>query len=612
MATARVTEEHTTMPTWTPIPPRLNISKNIQVTHSSTQHHARSESVVSINPWNHDNLVAASKRFRNLHTYDFTIEAAVSFDGGKTWDPSFLPLHRDWGVDPGLSDPALAWDMHGWVYLVVGPHWNSNDPTDAVGTPPLGPIGIGTWVYISQNGGKSWEQPIKISDNRDDDKQWAASDLTPASPHYGNVYAAWGANTPLHFATSRNPGIAWQGPGGTTPSLSTLAGNTYSPEVSVGPDGTIYIFWHIPKSTSIQLVKSTDGGQSFTAPTNVVTGMTGIHSHAPYDPKGDWPHFPGGKFRVLTLVTGCVVDLNTLIVAWADYRDGVSRIYYRRSTNGGVNWEGPDAGQPLLGAPIVSASTAHEFHPQILALPNGTVGCAFYAFGPVFSPYITVHGGSGVRYLVDVVLVASLDRGVTFSLRESVCDKAWDPAVGAPWAHGDPNVTFIGEYFGLDADQYTFRVVWTDTRTGIQELFYAEAYVQTSITEFEPMLHSDTVFIPTHTEGGVLFDRKTGKVFPIPYPEWTLEALARDRTRAIRDTTIRELARLLEAFTIIEGISDAGAQSARAAILDSIQSIAAQGSRRSQEIPTSRPPTDTGGGGRPMDIIDDITRRPAA
>jgi hypothetical protein len=208
--------------------------------------------------------------------------------------------------------------------------------------------------------------------------------------------------------------------------------------------------------------------------------------------------------------------------------------------------------------------------------------------------------------------VASLDRGVTFSLRESVCDKAWDPAVGAPWAHGDPNVTFIGEYFGLDADQYTFRVVWTDTRTGIQELFYAEAYVQTSITEFEPMLHSDTVFIPTHTEGGVLFDRKTGKVFPIPYPEWTLEALARDRTRAIRDTTIRELARLLEAFTIIEGISDAGAQSARAAILDSIQSIAAQGSRRSQEIPTSRPPTDTGGGGRPMDIIDDITRRPAA
>lgn len=568
------------MPKFTQIPPRLNISKNIQVTSSMDVNHARSESVVSINPSNSDNLVAASKRFRNLHTYDFIIEASVSFDGGKTWVRSPLPMHRDWGVDPGMSDPTISWDRLGLVYLFVGPHWKSNNPSDAVGNPA---IGIGVWVYISSNGGKSWGAPVQISDNRDDDKQWAASDVAHGSPYYGNVYVAWGANSPLHFGSSQNPGIHWVGSGNKIPAASNLAQETFSPEVSVGPDGTVYIFWHIPGLDSIQFVKSINGGQSFTAPVNVVEGMSSITGNAPFNK--DFPHFPGGTFRVMTLVTSCVLDLKTLIVAWADYRDGVSRIYYRRSIDGGTNWEGGLSGQPLLGAMISSAANAHDFHPQIIALPNGTVGCAFYEFGPMLRGY--------PGNLVDVVLVASLDRGVTFSLRDSVSDIPWDPAINAPWSHGHPEETFIGEYFGFDADKYYFRIVWTDTRTGMQELFTAEAYIQTSITEFEPRLDNEMVFIPLHgSEGGVLFDRITGKVFPIPFPVLNPESRPRDRAKPIRDTHIRQIEMLLDAFAIIENISNEGAHSAKVAIMDSIQLIAAQATRNRQEIPTNQPTSE--------------------
>ncbi len=35
----------------------------------------------------------------------------------------------------------------------------------------------------------------------------------------------------------------------------------------------------------------------------------------------------------------------------------------------------------------------------------------------------------------------------------------------------DPIASFIGEYFGLDASAKGFYPVWTDTRTGIQELW---------------------------------------------------------------------------------------------------------------------------------------------
>jgi hypothetical protein len=38
-------------------------------------------------------------------------------------------------------------------------------------------------------------------------------------------------------------------------------------------------------------------------------------------------------------------------------------------------------------------------------------------------------------------------------------------------SHGDRLVHFIGEYFGLDAGDENFAVLWTDTRTGAQELF---------------------------------------------------------------------------------------------------------------------------------------------
>ena len=70
-------------------------------------------------------------------------------------------------------------------------------------------------------------------------------------------------------------------------------------------------------------------------------------------------------------------------------------------------------------------------------------------------------------------MAISVDDGKTFSTRITVTNYPWDPAVGAPLSHGDPDVTFIGEYFGLDASNLGFFPLWTDTRTGMQEIFTA-------------------------------------------------------------------------------------------------------------------------------------------
>ena len=146
--------------------------------------------------------------------------------------------------------------------------------------------------------------------------------------------------------------------------------------------------------------------------------------------------------------TGCTAVGNNVIFAWADYREGISHIYYRRSTDGGNTWEGPPSGQPLLTGNILSEPDQQDFHPQLISTPSGEIGCAFYEFGP--------KGRSGIppvweNGLIDVVLAISTDDGQIFSNRIVVTDYPWDPAAGAPFSHGDPDVTFIGEYFGLDA-----------------------------------------------------------------------------------------------------------------------------------------------------------------
>ncbi len=88
---------------------------NIQVTFDMSPNNARSESSIVINPNNQTQIVTGSKKFKNFQTYDFTLATSYSTDGGQTWHPSADLQITGWDC---LSDPALAWDDVGNVFLV--------------------------------------------------------------------------------------------------------------------------------------------------------------------------------------------------------------------------------------------------------------------------------------------------------------------------------------------------------------------------------------------------------------------------------------------------------------------------------------------------------------
>jgi hypothetical protein len=420
---------------------------NVQVTVDSNPNYDRSESALEANPLNPWNMVGSSKRFRNPVTYDFSLAAYATFDGGHTWtEAAPLGLLPGWA---GVSDPAVAWDNQGNAFIVGLPF-----------PPPGGPETLGICVYKSSDGGRTWSGPNFIHSSTGDDKQWAAGDTRPSSPHYGNVYAVWDDGSQLAFARTTDHGATWKGVGN-QPVGTPLAFDSFAPEVAVAADGTVYVVWIA--GSQIKFVKSTDGGQTFSSPQIVVDGLTPLTS--PPLPQGatGFPELPGGKFRVLTVPTCCVGNGGNFVVAWADYREGVSRIYYRHSPDSGQTWQGPASGQALLSGGLASAANQHDFHPQLNNQPGGEIACAFYSFGPK----------GGATPLIDVIMGFSDNGGANFTRRDRVTDRPWDPAVDPPLSHGDPTTTFIGDYFGLGASTLGFFPFWTDTRTGIQEIFTA-------------------------------------------------------------------------------------------------------------------------------------------
>ena len=79
----------------------------------------------------------------------------------------------------------------------------------------------------------------------------------------------------MRFARSLDHGATWVGMRGQGVGSAT-ATDSFSPEINVAADGTIYIVWiNGIHGTIIRMLVSTDGGDSFSLATPPATGVTG-------------------------------------------------------------------------------------------------------------------------------------------------------------------------------------------------------------------------------------------------------------------------------------------------------------------------------------------------
>jgi hypothetical protein len=140
----------------------------------------------------------------------------------------------------------------------------------------------------SSNGGATWITPIRLSKYAGDcvDEDTTVEGAVPAIGPLGEVYCAWVGQQGLMFQKSTNAGLTWLPaeqlitgvPGGwdyTIPGIQRCNGLPFTVcDLSNSPyKGTIYVNWSDQRNgladTDIWLIKSTNGGTTWSAPFRV-------------------------------------------------------------------------------------------------------------------------------------------------------------------------------------------------------------------------------------------------------------------------------------------------------------------------------------------------------
>lgn len=149
---------------------------------------------------------------------------------------------------------------------------------------------------MSKNGGKSWSEAVQINQvpgNCIDDDGTVEGAVPTVGPN-GEIYVAWSLNDRIYFDRSTNGGKTWlkedvvagRHVGGwdmEIPGIGRANGMTVTGcDVSNGPHkGTIYINYADQRNgendTDIWLIKSTDGGQTWSQPKRVNDDPAGKH-----------------------------------------------------------------------------------------------------------------------------------------------------------------------------------------------------------------------------------------------------------------------------------------------------------------------------------------------
>jgi hypothetical protein len=213
-----------------------------------------------------------------------------SDNGGQSFESSLVPGYPG-DTSPfaakadirtaSAGDPVIAWDNHGRAFFGAE---SSGDPSGS-------PKGFGDqWVATYENSGggtsndgKRYVGTVTVArgsssplTGKFNDKTAIEADRT-GGLHDGNVYFAWSrftgfANSNIYFVRSTDHGRTFSKPKLLTPNSANLQ----DPRIDVTGNGHVYVTYDVGdlnngQQAGIQVVKSTDGGATFSRPVQILT-----------------------------------------------------------------------------------------------------------------------------------------------------------------------------------------------------------------------------------------------------------------------------------------------------------------------------------------------------
>ncbi len=225
---------------------------------------------------------------RNSPEFLSSIVIQTSIDKGKTWTDGtaigYNKLHdqdKHWiGIHPLTGELAVTWTEFD--------HYGSKKPTDH----------SRILFSKSKDFGQTWTQPIQINDQEGDclDSDNTVEGAVSAFDKNGNIYVVWAYNNRLWFDKSSDNGHTWlkndlviaQQPQGWDYDIPGVFRANGMPVLDIdhskGPyEGTIYVNWSDQRNgidnTDIFIIKSRDGGKTWSSPKKVNTDKTKTHQY---------------------------------------------------------------------------------------------------------------------------------------------------------------------------------------------------------------------------------------------------------------------------------------------------------------------------------------------
>ena len=493
----------------------------------------QNETAIAVDPNNPNRIVAGANDYVS-RTWSCTVDGTpcsalgdaysgtyYSNDGGASWcctstDPAHIGTlipgveHLVGGQYDAGGDPAVAFDSRGNVfYAGLG--------FDRTAAPNTVTVNKGTF---DGSGHLSWGPPTFINQTTApstlNDKEWIAADWHVSSPFRDRVYVSWTryifnahngnyVQSPIFFASSSDGGATFSTP-------ESISGNVLYSQGSrpiVGYDGTLYvIFEGATRQSALDaqwIVKSTDGGASWSKPTKIADVQDVIPP-------------ANAVFRDDSFPAGAAAPNGDLYVAWSTQMSDTGGLcptqtntgchltaVYSKSTDGGATWsaEAPifpslDAStRTSIGYPVTnpdgSTLTAPAPRrvdtqwPGVAVSPSGRVYMSAYG-ADVVSPWQTCAAGPpppegriNCTTLGNYINNARLDYFVT-NLGAGTSQKVSTHPINTRNGFGGG---FIGDYTGLAVgSDNTFHAFWTDTNNKQAVVwFYGLEFVPTLINQ---------------------------------------------------------------------------------------------------------------------------------
>jgi hypothetical protein len=409
-----------------------------------------SEVNIAVNPADPTNMVIAG------HNPGFTIlNTFFTTDSGRTWTLVPLGPAQD-GLAAGTRfDPAVAFDTLGNVYVVYGVTTGGNTTL---------------LVATSTDGGRTYPRFATLATNATvgalpgNDKWGVATGPDQAVPGRQDVYVSWTQNVTEMAGTDQRIVVARSTDTGQTftaptiindGSISGTESNNLFADPAVGPAGQVYVVWHRIGAGQVVFDTSTDGGVTFGTDLLVTTSGAGFLTLIPAQPDRGTSVNPvvdvdrsGGPFNGRIYVS-YVDDSNPTATLDLD-------VFVRTSDDQGANWSMP--------VRVNDTATSDQFMPWLeVDQVTGTVGVVW--FDARNDPN---------NQLVQLFSAASRDGGVTFRPNIVVSDGQSNESATNPTRNIGSNYL---EYLGVGGHNCEASAVWPDNSTNLANLDYFTDHV---------------------------------------------------------------------------------------------------------------------------------------